>query len=318
MSKIIDAHCHYTVPEYYEILLKNGAELEDGFPIPDWSVEAHLELMDEAGFEWTMMSVSSPHPYFQDDAEGRGLVRKFNEKAAAVKREYPDRFGFGACLPLPNVDAAIEEAKNAIDELGADSIKFASNSRGMYMGDPAMAPLFDYLNEKKCVINIHPHRPAPQQEGIFTAGPVPLFEFLCDTTRAVLNMIANGVIERCPDIKVIVPHCGSFLPNIYDRFLLIREILVPKGLMQPIDVEKSFSKLYFDLSGNPAPHLLEFLLTVTTPDKIMYGSDFPFTAKPLVLRNLKRLTDMLDEKPNLTPYKDQFMYETARKLFKRP
>lgn len=47
-------------------------------------------------------------------------------------------------------------------------------------------------------------------ENIFIAGLVPLFDFIADTTRAVLNLIGNDVILRYPNIAWIIPHCGSF------------------------------------------------------------------------------------------------------------
>ena len=78
--------------------------------------------------------------------------------------------------------------------------------------------------------------------------------------------------------------------------------------------KKSVAKLYFDLSGNPAPHLLDWLLTITAPDKIMYGADFPFTPAALVKSNLNKLLIMLDRK-DLAPYKEQILYKNAEKLF---
>ena len=69
----------------------------------------------------------------------------------ALQKEYPDRFRFHAALPLPDVNAAIEEAVYALDELGAAGIKLASNARGQYLGDPALDPLFEVLNEKSAI-----------------------------------------------------------------------------------------------------------------------------------------------------------------------
>ena len=71
------------------------------------------------------------------------------------------------------------------------------------------------LNKRHAICNIHPHRSKPINENIFTAGPVPLFEFIANTTQAVLNLIGNDVILRYPNITWIIPHCGPFLPNIY-------------------------------------------------------------------------------------------------------
>ena len=315
INKIIDIHSHFTTPEYLKLIERHGASLEDGFPLPTWKVQEHLALMDECNIEWTLLSVSSPQPYFAGlDEEAVKMCRHLNESMAEVKTKYPKRFKFQACLPLPNIEAAIDEAIYALDVLKADGVKFASNSRGLYLGAKELNPLMAELNQRCTICNIHPHRPEPIKEGIFTSGPVPLYEFLADTTRAILNLISNGVILRYPKISWIIPHCGSFLPNIYDRFDGLSKILIPKGLMQDVDIKKSVTKLYFDLSGNPAPHLLDWLLTITAPDKIMYGADFPFTPAALVKSNLNKLLIMLDRK-DLAPYKEQILYKNAEKLF---
>ena len=143
---------------------------------------------------------------------------------------------------------------------------------------------------------------------------MPLFEFLADTTRAVLNLISNGVLMRYPNITWIVPHCGAFLPNIYDRYIGIAKVLIPQGLMKEVDVQKSVQRLYFDLSGNPAPHLLDWLLTITLPDHILYGSDFPFTPSVQIKNNLTALLKMLDQ-PELASYKSRILYRNAKILF---
>lgn len=84
--------------------------------------------------------------------------------------------------------------------------------------------------------------------------------------------------------------------------------------MQDIDIRQSVAKLYFDLSGNPAPHLLDWLLTVTAPDKIMYGADFSFTTSELIKNNLNKLLLMLDRE-DLSPCKELILYKNAEELF---
>lgn len=112
----------------------------------------------------------------------------------------------------------------------------------------------------------------------------------------------------------MIPHCGSFLPNIYDRFIGISKILIPQGMMENIDVEASFKEFYFDLSGSLAPHLLNWLLTITSSDHILYGSDFPFTPVNQIENNLEALLTLLDRE-DLKPYKDQILNEKALRLF---
>ena len=117
--------------------------------------------------------------------------------------------------------------------------------------------MLEELNKRHAICNIHPHRSKPINENIFTAGPVPLFEFIANTTRAVLNLIGNDVILRYPNITWIIPHCGPFLQNIHEKFMGMSKILIPQKMIKEVDVEASFKKLYFDIAGNPAPHLLK-------------------------------------------------------------
>lgn len=313
--KIIDTHSHFVLPAYYEAVEKSGRLMEDGFPIPEWNMEKHLEVMEKAGIRWSLLSLSSPNYYADDNGECRRVTQAINEELAGYKNKYRGKIGFCACLPLPDVDASIEEAIYAYDVLGADGIRMASNTAGMYLGDPRMEPLMEVLNDLGAVITIHPVKPSLVPENIFTSGPVPLFEFICDTTRAVLNLIANGVLERYKNLKIIVPHNGSFLPNIYQRIYGIAEVLAPKGLMQKVDVKENVNRLYFDMTGDPAPDVLDFLMTIADPKKVMYGSDYPFNHEEMVLRKIRNLDQYLSSREQLAPYKDDLLYRNAEELF---
>lgn len=315
MDKIIDVHTHPIFPEYLECVKKNGALHEDGFPIPtDYTIERQIELMDQAEVLWSCCWLSSPHAYFGDKQESIDLCRKINEKLADGKRRYPTRFGFGAAIPLPAVDAAIDEAVYALDILGADAVKIPSNSRGLYLGDKSMEPLFQELDKRGAVVVIHPHRPEPINETVWTSGPVPIYEFLADTTRAVLNYIANGFPIKYPNVKLVVPHNGSFLPNIYERMTDVVNHLEKAGKMDYIDVEEAFRKLWFDTSGNPNPNL-EFLLTCADPTHIMVGSDYCFTPFEKAVEKLNDVREYIDGNLKLKRYKDGILRDNARELF---
>lgn len=311
-NKIIDMHSHFVPEVYARALKKHNALLEDGFPTPEWDAKSHLHFMDQAGIAWSLLSLSSPQPYFGDPQESCSLCREINEYGVSVKKEYPDRFGYAACLPLPDVSGALDEAKYALEVLGADAIKLASNSRGLYLGEEAMEPLFQYLNDQDAIVIIHPHRPEPLKEGIFTAGPVPLFEFMCDTTRAVMNLIAKGLVKKYDRIKFVVPHCGAFLPNIFQRFEGITQILAPKGLMPEVDVKEAFASLYFDTAGNPVPYLLDLLRHFVPDSHIFYGSDHPYTPNGQKMELLKALKDQLKDQPELA---EGIFYKNARGIF---
>ena len=274
----IDVHSHAITASYMEFIQTHGAEMNEGFPIPFWNVEEHLAFMDEAGIETSVLTMPAPQPWFGDGAESASLCRKYNEECAALKDQYPGRFLFCASLPLPDVECATEEAVYALDMLGADGVKMATNSYGQYLGDPALEPLMKVLNDRKAVIIIHPHKPSAVNDQLINDVPLASYEYLAETTRAVLNMVAHDVLVRYPDLKVVVPHCGSFLPNALPRFKGLLPVMVGQGYMQPVNVDANVSRLYFDLAGAATDDAIRALLSITTADHLLYGSDYPYVA----------------------------------------
>ena len=313
-QQIVDVHSHIIVPEYMEMLKRHNAELEETFPLPRWSVERHLQFMDSMGIQTSVLTMPAPQPFYGDAEESARCVRSVNERSAQVKADFPGRFLFCASLPLPDVDAAIREAIYALDTLRADGIKLATNSRGQYLGDEELDPLMEVLNERHAVIVIHPHRPTPYPEKVVETTPLAMYEYPAETTRAVVNMIARNVLVRYPNLKVVVPHCGSFLPLALPRMRSIHPAMQAGGFMAPIDWEGNLSRLYYDLAGNPAPEVLRALLTITTPGHILYGSDYPYLADKVLRGNLDRLKATLAVE-DFAPCGEMFLGGNARALF---
>ncbi|WP_457833211.1 amidohydrolase family protein, partial [Staphylococcus aureus] len=76
-----------------------------------------------------------------------------------IIKEYPNRFGAFATLPLPDVDSAIEEVKYALDNLQLDGVGLLSNYNEVFLGDPQFEPLMKVLDERATVVFIHPSTP---------------------------------------------------------------------------------------------------------------------------------------------------------------
>ena len=314
-QQTVDVHTHIIIPEYMEVLRAHVAELEETFPLPVWDAERHIAFMDSAGIRSAVLTMPAPQPYYGNVEESARCIRRVNEVSATVKQQYPGRFKFCAALPLPDVDAAIREAVYALDTLGADGIKLATNSRGQYLGDEALDPLMEVLNKRHAVIIIHPHRPTPYLEKIIATTPLAMYEYPAETTRAVVNMLSRNVLVRYPNLKVVVPHCGSFLPLALPRMKSILPTMVAQGYMQPIDWKGNLSRLYFDLAGSPTVEVLRSLLTITTPDHILYGSDYPYLPDAVLKANLQRLKQTLASDEELAPYSEDILWKNAERLF---
>lgn len=310
-AKIIDVHTHLVSPAYRAALEKNGKLFEDGFPCPGWDAQAHLAFMEQAGIGTGILSVSSPHQMVGTPAEGLALTKQLNDYMAQLQHSAPDAFRFAACLPLPLVEESVSEACRALDELGAVAVKFPTNADGLYPGDERLAPLMDVLDARSAVVLLHPCKPPAYPTDCFTAGPLPLLEFLGDTTRAVINLITQGAAERWKNVRYVVPHMGSFLPPLIDRLTGITALLSSKGIGKAVDARKALENFYFDLAGDAPETCLPSLLQITTPERLLFGGDYPYTPAPFVSQKIERLRAYAPLQPHL----DGIFSENARKLF---
>ena len=291
--RCFDVHQHMLPEVYLSGLAASGVDpaREDGFPTPHWSEEAALQFADQMGIGFSVLSISSPHVVQGDPDKGIELAQHVNDAMASFCAAHAERFGFAATLPLPMVAASIAEAERAYEELGALGVKVPTNACGVYLGDPSFDPLMEALDARCAVVTIHPTKPSAVPAGQFAAEHAPLFEFLADTTRAVLNMVAHGTIERYPHIHWIVPHCGSFLPEVAHRMAGISRVLVPAGMMEDADVLGCLRSLYYDVAGDAEPVMLDALLKIADPAHLLYGSDWPYTPAPLARAKLASLLE---------------------------
>ncbi|KAF2467788.1 amidohydrolase 2 [Lindgomyces ingoldianus] len=317
LPKRIDVHSHFLPPNYHAALMNNGHEKVDGMPeIPPWSVEAHLDMMSSCNVSKSILSVSSPgtHIVPGEDELGRNLTRHCNSYAAGLKGKYPDKFGFWASLPLPDVEAALKEIDVAIDE-GADGFGLMTNYHGNYIGAPMFDPIFEKLNRVGATVFIHPSKPCVNcQPGTNSAEtidalpfgdhyPIPMFEFLFDTARAVVHLFLSGTVERCPNMRFIIPHAGGCMPPLFTRCVQFSH-LVPGGKkVEPRDAHRQLvTQFYFDLAGlvfdGPEGGQGQLKALVEghqiSHEKLLYGSDFPFTRTRFVKAFAERMKDGLE------------------------
>ena len=292
----IDTHHHIFPPGYLAAVKRTGSKLEaGGFPFPDWSIDKDLETMDRFGIQTAIASIGSPGVWFGDAAAARDLARLCNEYYAGVVREHPTRFGAFACLPLPDVGSAIAEAVYALDTLRCDGINLLASVADRFLGDPDFEELMQELNRRKAVVFVHPNVHSTSRK-LGLEFPEAMFEFIADTTRAVLNLAMTGTLERYPDIRWIFSHAGGAIPSLSWRWTLADRDphfapRMPRGILTYL------RRLYYDTAVSLSPHALKPVLDLAGPTQLVFGSDYPYLPSPMVaaeVEGLERL-DIFDE-----------------------
>ena len=306
---VVDVHAHLLPTEFVEALEGEGRLIDEGFPLPQYDVEKHIQWMDEAGVQTSVLTLAAPQP------SSASIIRQTNETAARIKKEHPGRFLFCAALLLPDVEAAIKEAIYALDTLKADGIKLATNVQGQYLGAPELDTLFSVLNERRTVVILHPHRPEPVNRQVMQQTPLAMQEYLSETTRAVTNMITRNVLARYPEVKVVVPHCGAYLPLAVPRMKSLTPVMQMNKMVGEIDWDANLAALYYDLAGAHSPEVIRMMLTITTPDHLLYGSDYPYVAPQVLTQSLQRMQQYLTTEPDLAPFREMLLHKNAEWLF---
>lgn len=282
MAGWLDVHAHYVTERYSAACQSAGHGQPDGMPgMPGWSLAAALELMAATGVGAAVLSISSPGVHFGSDSAGkdtaaRDLAAHVNDAGAQIVAARPAQFGLSAVLPLPDVDGALLEVARAYDELGADAVALKTNYHGRYLSDPEFAPVLAELNARGAVVTLHPTSPSCW-EAVALGRPRPMIEFLFDTTRCVVDLALSGTLASHSAIRWIIPHAGAVLPTVAHRVAAVAALTG-----QPGDVPAMLAGLYYDLAGVPLPVAVDALLALVEPDRLLYGSDYPFTPAPVV------------------------------------
>ncbi len=276
----IDVQSHFLPPFYTDALRAAGMTDIDGWAIPKWDVASAIETMDELGIRAQLLSLSTPGVSFAQGQQARDVSRALNEFAASTIRDHSPRFGAFAILPLPDVNGAMEELAYSLDTLKLDGIGLLSNYGGVYLGQPEFDPIFDELNRRGAVLFIHPCAP-PHFEALGVGLTSPILEFPFETTRIATNLIRSGTIERCPNLRIILPHGGGTIAFLQPRLAFT---LGPERA--PL-----LSSFYYDLTAATMPGQLAALATLVPPQRLLMGVDFPFMPADVTARFLTSLNE---------------------------
>jgi aminocarboxymuconate-semialdehyde decarboxylase len=280
MSNVrIDVHQHVVPPFWSAALERNGGDAS-GTVIPTWSPDAALAFMDTNRIQTGVLSLTAPGVVGWKDAERQSMARRVNEYVADLGIRHPQRFGSFATVPLPDVEGALSEVAYAFDQLKADGVILLSNYGGRYLGSPEFEPLWRELDRRAAVVFIHPAQPPMSRaDGVNGA----LVDYPFDTTRTAVQLVLSGVVERYPNVRIVLSHAGGFIPYVSHRVAELASYFDPAAPDAEGMLDR-FRRFYFDLALSSSPAALPTLLAFAGSDHILYGSDYPYAPAPISTR----------------------------------
>lgn len=243
--------------------------------------ERRLSLMDQHGIDVQILSALNAQLVPGDVAPE--LCRAANDTLARTVRDHPDRFAAFAALPTAAPEAAGEELRRAMGELGAVGTLVFGRTDGQFLSHERFAPVLQAASDTDAPIYLHPS-PAPQattaenyagfDEVVSTRLQTAAWGWHMETGIHFLHLVLSGAFDRHPNLRVVMGHWGEMVPFFMDRL----EEMLPSsvtGLQGEIsDYVKKH--LWITPSGMFTQAHLQFCLEVLGAERIMYSVDYPF------------------------------------------
>jgi 6-methylsalicylate decarboxylase len=285
---MIDVHFHM-IPDFYRDAVYEAGRGPAIGRYPDWTPQLALELMDRHGIALAMLSLGQPGVGFLPDDKAAAFARRCNDYAADLIAQYPTRFGCFGLLPMHDIDAALAEARYCLETLRFEGISLFASYGAKFLGDATFDPVLDYLNAHNAIAHVHPSlHPSSKSLDLPWAGF--MIEYPFDTTRAAVNLLFSGALERFGNIRFILSHAGGALP-----FLAWRLSVAPMidKRMKPRSREEIFAGLktfWYDNALVSGAEPYGALSRIAAPERILFGSDWPFCNDGVVAEEVADFT----------------------------
>lgn len=280
-ARRIDVHLHIIPKFYQEAVYEAGLGPARRAGYPDYSPELAIELMDANDIEVALTSVAQPGVQFAEAVAGRLLARRLNEYAAELMARWPRRLGAFALVPMRDIDDAVKEIDHALGTLKCHGVCLFASYGEKFLGDPVLDPVLEVLDAHGAAVFVHPTL-HPSSRKLDLPWPAMLMEYVFDTTRAAVNLLLSGRLERYPRIKFILAHAGGTLPYFAWRIGALPQVDETLPQWPRARLEAGLRQFWYDNALSCGATTMGALKTVAAPDRILFGSDWPFVPRGLV------------------------------------
>ncbi|MEJ2889654.1 amidohydrolase family protein [Actinomycetospora aeridis] len=242
--------------------------------------EGRLRAMDAQGIDLAIVSHAPPGTQALPAADAVTLARDANDAVAEAVDRHPTRLRAMATLPLTAPDAAAAELERAAG-LGHVGAMVHGRARDLLLDDPVLDDVFAVAAARDLPVFIHPQIPAGAVRDAVYSGFDPVTDlglatfgwgWHVEAATAALRLILRGTFDRHPDLQIVLGHWGELLLFWLDRADSLARV---RGLERSV-TDYVRTNVVVTSSGMFNPALLRHVLSVTTADRLVFSTDYPF------------------------------------------
>jgi predicted TIM-barrel fold metal-dependent hydrolase len=247
--------------------------------------ETRLADMDANGIDFQVISHMAPAAQGLEGAEGVARAREANDLLAGAVSAHPDRFAGFATLPTADPHAAVDELERATAGLGliGAMINSTLGSNGVFLDDARFEPLLERFERLDVPLYLHPAPPSAALHDVLYSGLPPAvagrlatgaWGWHAEAGLHLLRMIATGVFDRHPGLRLIVGHCGEMIPFMLGRI----DAMLRLDSLALKPSEYMGRNVWVTTSGLFSIPPVMCTVQVLGVDRVLFSVDYPFSS----------------------------------------
>ncbi|HWO41064.1 MAG TPA: amidohydrolase family protein, partial [Candidatus Eisenbacteria bacterium] len=244
----------------------------DNYDSPD--LAKRIKEMDRVGLDLQLICQGAGVYADQLPAEDAlEIARRSNDILAERIAPYGDRLMGVTALSLKNIEASVSEIERMTSKGFRAVLLYPHVDGEMVVDQPLMDPVFAKISELKMPIFLHGAGTVkdPSLARLEDGGAGVAYAVLSDgeVAECCLRMIAYGVFDRYPNLKIVIRSSGGGLPLLLHRFFWKHK--GPGG-------ERRYSEIFLDHflidTASSNARTLAFLIDTLGDERIVFGSDY--------------------------------------------
>lgn len=305
-QRVIAIEEHYYDPEV--ITYFQGSDVRTGGFVREKLEEvgaARIASMDAAGIDVQILSHGAPSTQKLDAETGVRVARAANDRLHAICQTYPERFAGFAALPTADPKASADELERTVKAFGFKGAMIHGLTGGdTFFDDKRFWPIYERAQALDVPLYIHPAHPHPTVIDAYLKDYVETYPsivnaawgFTMETATAGIRIVLSGVLDKYPDVKILLGHLGETLP-----FLLWR---IDLALNRPGNAGVAFrdlfcSHFYITTSGFFSDPALWCCIQEMGVDRILFAIDYPFVSNEPGPQWMERLMLSAEDKAKI-------------------
>ncbi|MDQ7825414.1 MAG: amidohydrolase family protein [Candidatus Eremiobacteraeota bacterium] len=271
--------------------------------------EGRIAAMDEAGITMQVLSYSGPH--ISDAEEALRRATEANNLAAEAVKRHPERFAAFATLPLGDPKAAVAEFERTVTRLGFVGALISGTVSGEFLDDRKYWPVFECAQALNVPIYLHPGFPLPSLMETYFKGheelAAPVWGFMVDASCHFLRILAAGVFDHFPGLRIILGHLGESIPYNLERIDNRLSLFARQRKLKKSPAEYIREHMLVTTSGNFSPQSVLCAIGTIGVDNVLFSVDWPNESN-------RAGVDFLTHLPVSRPDLEKIAWKNARRV----